>query len=81
MENKYRIIVDTNIFFSAIRSTNSKLRTVFLNDDFLLLAPNFLFVEIFKHKDKIFKNSKGSEDETYEFLNIILQRIHFINKI
>lgn len=79
MGNKYRIVVDTNILFSEIRSANSKLRTVLLNDDFVLLAPNFIFIEIFKHKNKIFKNSKGSEDETYEFLNIILQRIHFIN--
>jgi predicted nucleic acid-binding protein len=41
---------------------------------------NFLFVEIFKHKDKIKSISKLSEDEILAQLGNIVSRIHFINE-
>ena len=43
-------------------------------------SPNFVFVEIFKHKDKILKYTKSSEVEVYEYLNEILKRIHFVSE-
>ncbi len=43
-------------------------------------APKFLLVEIFKHKEKILKNNTQLEDEFYEYLNLLLQRITFVNE-
>jgi predicted nucleic acid-binding protein len=74
------IIVDTNIIFSALRSKNSKLRSILLNPEYTFYAPNFIIVEIFKHKEKILKKSKASEAEIIEFMNKILRRINFINE-
>ena len=38
-------------------------------------------MEIFKHKERIFKNAKiADESEVYEYLNEVLQRIQFVNE-
>ena len=37
-------------------------------------------VEIFKHKEKILKNNTQLEDEFYEYLNLLLQKITFVNE-
>jgi predicted nucleic acid-binding protein len=41
-------------------------------------APNFLFIEIFNHKEKIKKFSKLDDSDLYFYLNGILERIQFI---
>lgn len=74
------IIVDTNIIFSALRSSDSHTRTKLLASRHKFYAPNFLVVEIFKHKERILQKSKAREEEVYEFLNKVLQKIHFINE-
>jgi predicted nucleic acid-binding protein len=43
-------------------------------------APNFLMVEIFKHKERILQKSKADEDEIYEILYQTLHKITFINE-
>ena len=80
MENKVRVIVDTNIIFSALRSKKSSLRGILLKEEYSFHAPNYIIFEIFKHKEDIFKKAKASEDEIYEFLNLVLQKIHFISE-
>ena len=74
------IIVDTNILFAAMRSANSRIREVLERPDLKFYAPNFLVVEIFKHKEKILNKSKASEAEIYEFLNQLLRKVQFINE-
>jgi predicted nucleic acid-binding protein len=74
------IIVDTNILFAALRSKNESIREILENTDYKFLTPNYLIVEIFKHKERILKNAKGDEDETIEFLNSILHKIHFVSE-
>lgn len=74
------IIVDTNILFSAMRSASSPIREILQRPDLKFYSPNFLVVEIFKHKEKILNKSKASEAEIYEFLNHLLRKIQFINE-
>ena len=50
-----------------------------LKEEHHFIAPNFLFTEIFKHKEKILKHSKLSETELLELLNDILSTIQFIH--
>lgn len=56
------------------------LRTVLLNNkDKQFFAPNFLFSELFRHKEKLMHKTQASEEQIYEFLEKILQVIHFVN--
>jgi predicted nucleic acid-binding protein len=75
-----KVIVDSNIVFSALRAQRSLTRDKILNSQDKYYAPNFLIGEIFKHKERILKKSKASEEETLEYLLKILSRINFISE-
>jgi predicted nucleic acid-binding protein len=79
IENTMKIIVDTNILFSAMLSQSSHLRQTLNNQELEIFAPNYIFLELFKHKEKLLKLSKQSEAEIYLFLNYLLERIKFIS--
>lgn len=74
------IIVDTNIVFSALHTPDSLTRQKLLSLPNQFVSCNFLFIEIFKHKERIFKNSRASDDEIYDYLEKVVQRIHFFNE-
>lgn len=74
------IVVDTNILFASLRAKNTKIRQILERQDLNFYAPNFLAVEIFKHKERILQKSKASEDEVYELLYKLLSRITFISE-
>ena len=76
-----KVIVDTNILFSALRGRNRKLRNVLTDEQFQFYAPHYLFVEIFKHKERILTDAKGDEDEVYELLHLFLEQINFVSEI
>lgn len=57
-----KVIIDSNILFSALRGANSKTRNRILNGEDQYFTPNFLIGEIFKHKERILKNSKATEE-------------------
>jgi predicted nucleic acid-binding protein len=71
-----KLVVDANILFSSLLPVASKIRELLLSKEYDFYAPSFLVVEIFRHKDKIFKNSKLTDEEIYELLNKIIERIH-----
>lgn len=75
-----KIIIDSNIIFSALRGNNSLTREKILNSPDKYYAPNFLIGEIFKHKERILNKSKASEEETLEYLLKILSKIIFISE-
>jgi predicted nucleic acid-binding protein len=74
------VIIDTNIVLASLRSKFSTLRDKITNETYRFYAPKFLFVEIFKHKERILKNSTASEEDILEFLSSILHYIYFINE-
>ena len=75
-----KVIVDTNILFSALISQESVLRKTLFTDEVDFYAPNFAFVELFKYKEKIQKLAKLSDNELFEFMNLLLNRITFVNE-
>lgn len=75
-----KIVVDTNILFSALLSKETPLRKYFFNKDYNFYTPNFVVVEIFKHKERIFKYAKSDESDVYEYLNSILKKLNFVNE-
>jgi predicted nucleic acid-binding protein len=75
-----QVVVDSNIIFSSLLSKNSSIREKLANNNYSFCAPKFLFVEIFKHKERILNRSSATEDEVLEFLQIALHNIHFITE-
>ncbi|MDZ7318429.1 MAG: putative toxin-antitoxin system toxin component, PIN family [candidate division KSB1 bacterium] len=75
-----KIVIDTNILFSALLSKETSLRKTLFSRDNYFYSPNFVVAEIFKHKERILKYSKSEESDVYEFLNSILKKINFVNE-
>jgi putative PIN family toxin of toxin-antitoxin system len=75
-----RVVVDSNIIFSALLLKNSRLRELLFRKNHRFYCPNYVFVEIFKYKEKIIKYSQLNEIELYEYLNKILENIKSIKK-
>ena len=64
------IVIDTNIFISALIK-DSLTRYIIVNSKDNLLLPEFELEEIYNHKDEIMKKAKLSEKE----LDILLLRL------
>nr|MBP8016677.1 nucleotide-binding protein, PIN domain-containing protein [Candidatus Gracilibacteria bacterium] len=75
-----KIVIDTNIFISSLFKNGKKFREIIWNPDNEIFAPNFLVVEIFKHKDKIVKYSGMVEEDLLNELYLLLKSINFINE-
>jgi putative PIN family toxin of toxin-antitoxin system len=75
-----KIVADANILFSAFLSRNSKYRDLLFDETYEFYSPNFVFLEIFKHKEKILKCSKETEEDIYGFMGKVLKRIHFVRE-
>ncbi len=76
-----RIVIDSNIAFSAILNSNSKISQIILQPKTRLnfYATNQLLIEINKHKSKIQKLAKYSNDDLDKAISIITNRKRFIN--
>ena len=74
-----KIVVDTNIIFSLLRSGNLHTRKVFFDEKYTFYAPKFIVVELFEHKERIVEKAKISHEEVYELLDNLLQRIRFVD--
>lgn len=75
-----KIVIDSSIIFSALISPHSKIRKALLEGRFDWYCPNFMSFEIFKHKEKLLKNTKATEEDLYSCYEKILQKVHFINE-
>jgi predicted nucleic acid-binding protein len=74
-----RVIVDTNIIFSALlRFPNSHANLIF-EEDYEFYTPHFVIVELFKHKERIIQRSQMSEEDILEILYRLLKHIQLIN--
>ena len=57
---------------------HSRLRDILLESEHVFYAPNYLFVELFKYKDKIKQLGKLEEETLLIYLQMMLEKIHFI---
>ena len=76
-----KVIVDTNIIFSALlREDNKYANTLIKNaDNHDFFAVYYTIVELFKHKERITKFSKLSDNDVLEVLYELLKHIQIIN--
>jgi predicted nucleic acid-binding protein len=76
------LIVDANIFFSALISKGKTFRIFAINsvtETFELLTPEFLMEEIEEHKKEILSKSKLSPLEIEKALKLLQREIKFIS--
>jgi len=76
-----KIIVDTNIVFSALLNTNSRIGQILINgkNHFDFYSPAYVKFEIFKHKEKIKSIGKLTDEEFLETYGLILKNITILN--
>ncbi len=77
-----KIILDSNILFSALLKPDGRIAEIMLNPAFSLekLACHFLYVEIFKHKEKLLRISKMEEKDFLEVLYGLVRKITFVSE-
>lgn len=78
-----KIVVDTNIVFSAILNPESPIGQIILNGSkyYTFYSADQLKLEIVRHEDKIIKISGLKKDEFLRIYGLINSRIQFINQI
>ncbi len=76
-----RIIVDTNIVFSALLNTDSRIGRILINgkNHFEFYAPEYLKYEVFNHKEKIKALGKFTERDFFEVYVLIIKNITVLN--
>lgn len=76
-----RIIVDTNIVFSAILNTNSNIGRILLQpkSGLRFYSTDLLLFEIEEHRNKFLKISGFSEPELNKVIRLITSKIKFID--
>ena len=77
-----RIIVDTNIAFSALLNSNSRIGRLLLDsrDKFRFYSCKYLQKEIHRHIDKIRHYSGLSNDDLSELIALVESRIFFLDE-
>ena len=68
-----KVIVDSNIIFSALLNQNSSISDVLFSKKFDFVMPKYACIELFKYKEKITKSSRHSEEEILEILYKLLK--------
>jgi putative PIN family toxin of toxin-antitoxin system len=77
-----KVVVDTNIVFSAILNSQSRIGQILLCSDKTLrfYSPRFLQIEIQNHFQKIKYHTKLPDSEIHELINALFTKIHFISE-
>jgi predicted nucleic acid-binding protein len=77
-----KVVVDTNIVFSAILNSQSWIGQALLHSDksTRFYSPKFLQLEIQEHFDKIKHLTKLPDTEIHELIDALYTKIHFISE-
>jgi predicted nucleic acid-binding protein len=75
------VIVDANIVFKSLCDGRGDLRGRLAPDAHpQFFSPRFLFVELFKHKERLARAAGLPEDDFLEGLYALLSRLEFVNE-
>lgn len=76
-----KIVVDTNILFSAILNTDSKIGQILMNSQsfYRFYSTKNLRAEIWKHQGKIKKIAKLDDEEFLEIYELIMKNITILD--
>jgi predicted nucleic acid-binding protein len=81
--SKEKLIVDANILMSTLITQQGRVAHTFLKlaKEYHLVSCQFLYIEFFKHKNRVLKASKLEENEFLDYLLSVLNNIEFISEI
>ena len=76
-----KIIVDSNILFSAMLNLNSNIGQILINGQeyYDFYSPKYASEELLKHKNKIKKIAGLSEVEFFEVYELVLKHVTILN--
>ena len=75
------VIVDANIAFKSLHSGRGDLRgRIGPGGHPGFFSPRFLFVELFKHKERLMRASGLAETELLDGLHTLLSQMDFVNE-
>ena len=76
-----KVIIDTNVVFSAILNSQSWIGQIILHSDksIKFYSPRYLQIEVQNHFQKIKKITKLDDSEVYELIDTLYTKIHFIS--
>ena len=69
------VVIDTNIFFSALLSQDSRFATIIQRSDYRFFICEYVVTELFKHKEKIAQYSRLSEEELLLLYYNLLRKV------
>jgi len=69
------LIIDANVLFAGLIK-DSRTYELIMHDDIILFAPEFIFDEYKKHKERLLKITKGSESDFLKQVHILERRIY-----
>jgi len=77
-----KVIVDSNILFSAAITPSGKIADLILNPRYSLekVCCYYVFIELFKHQSKIIALAKQSPENTIVLLYEMIRRLDFVNE-
>lgn len=77
--NAERVVVDANLAFKALAARRGDLRDRLKPATKLqFFSPLFLFVELFKHKERLVRAARVAEDDLLEALHTLVNRLEFV---
>ena len=79
--NAQCVVVDANIAFKTLVSSRGDLRTrLDPSSGLKLYSPGFLFVELFKHRERLAVATGLGEDQLLEALHVLVGCLEFVNE-
>ena len=77
-----KVIVDTNIIFSALLNSNNSIGDLLFNSGkvFEFYSCNYMRFEINKHWVKLKRISKLSDEQLEESMLKVFEKVHFLNE-
>lgn len=75
------VVIDANRLFSELIAANNRLRRALAAlPSTRFVCPKYVFIELFKHKERIAAASGLPESDLLSLLHSILERIEFIDE-
>jgi len=76
-----KVVVDTNIIFSAMLNINSRIAQILINGNqyYHFYSPEYVRFEIFKYKERIKGIAKLSDNDFIEIYELVMRNITVVN--
>ena len=71
------LVVDANVIFSALIKDSFNCNLLF-SDKLTIYSPDYLLIELEKHKSEILAKTSRSNDEFNELIKVLRRRINFV---